>query len=317
MDYGQILSRSWRITWENKFLWVLGFLAALTRASSNFNSSSNYSETGPESIEQIVQASALLIGLCCIVFIIGIALWLLSLAARGGLISAVSQIDNGEIVTLGGAFRAGTERIMSLVGMSLILYLPLILVVFVVAVGFGFFIAGSVGGTAVFMEDSAAAMEEVFAAGIGLMVLCLCGLMCVFMLVGVVINFINAFAFRGVMLRGLGAIEAISHGWQVFRNNVGEVLLLSLLFLGITILYGFAAAIVMIPASLVLFVPLLGTAFAGGSMGGLEMLMLAGGGLCLGLLGAVLYSILTTWQSAAFTLAYDEWTNKEKELKVV
>jgi hypothetical protein len=32
----------------------------------------------------------------------------------------------------------------------------------------------------------------------------------------------------------------------------------------------------------------------------------------MGLVGAALYSVLITWQSATFTLAYEEWTGKEK-----
>ena len=46
MDYGEIITRAWNITWKNKFLWVLGFLAALTSIGSNSNSIQNsYNES--------------------------------------------------------------------------------------------------------------------------------------------------------------------------------------------------------------------------------------------------------------------------------
>lgn len=315
MDYGQILSRSWRITWNHKFLWVLGFLAALTRVSSG-SSNVNYSpsDTSAESIEQMMQLSALLIGLCCLFLVIGLVLWLLSLAAKGGLITAVARLDNGETVTLGDAFRAGTARIGTLIGMNLALLLPIILIAALsLAATFALF-AGS-GITFASLAEEPAAAGDALAAAFGLFFFCFCGLLCGLILLGVFLQFISAFAYRGIMLQGLGAIESISHGWQVFRANVGEVLLLALLFFAIGIGFGLAVGVVLFPLTLLLVVPIIGMGMSGGTPGVLEILFLVGGSLCLGILGAALASILTTWQSAAFTLAYQEWTSKGEQLK--
>ena len=37
MDYGNLLKRSWDIVWHNKFLFILGFLAALGSGGTNGN----------------------------------------------------------------------------------------------------------------------------------------------------------------------------------------------------------------------------------------------------------------------------------------
>ncbi|MCL4261713.1 MAG: hypothetical protein KJ069_00790 [Anaerolineae bacterium] len=310
MDYGQILSRSWQITWKNKFLWVLGFLAALTRISSNTSSyQTNSSEMTPEAVEQMMQGMALLVGLGCLFLLIGVALWLLSLAAKGGLITAVSRIDNGERVTLGEAFSAGLSRISTLVGMNLLLYLPIFLIVVVSVVGAITLLAGS-GITFASFADEPSAAGEALAATFGLIFFCFCGLICGLVLLGILLQFINAFAYRGIMLRGLGAIASLSHGWQVFRSNFVEVLLLSMLFFVISIAFGMAVAVVLAPLALILFVPMMAMASGGSTPGTAEIFLLSGGALCLGILGAALASVLTTWQSAAFTLAYQEWTGK-------
>jgi hypothetical protein len=317
MDYGQILSRSWRITWNNKFLWVLGFLAALTRVSSN---SSSYqfdsSSMGPEELEQMMQGVALLVGLGCCFLLIGLVVWLLSLAAKGGLITAVSRIDNGERVTLGEAFSAGLSRILTLVGMNILLYLPIFLIVVVSVAGAITLLAGSGITFASFAEEPSAA-GEAMAATLGFIFFCFCGLICGLILLGVFLQFINAFAYRGIMLRGLGAIASLSHGWQVFRHNFVEVLLLSMLFFVISIGFGMAMVVVLAPLAVIMFVPMMAMASNGSTPGAAEIFLLTGGAVCLGILGAALASVLTTWQSAAFTLAYEEWTGKAGTVEAV
>lgn len=311
MDYSELISRGWRITWNNKFLWVLGFLAALGSASSNFSSSgSNFSQQAsdanlsPEMIAGIGAAAAL-IG--CVALVVGLVFWLLSLVSRGGLISAVARIDDGEKVTLGEAFGAGTGKIGPLVGMSLLLWLPFIVLTILGVVGAIIGIAASAGGAAATGAFESGDPGAIVGA-LGIFFACFGIMFCLLVPVGLVLQFVYAFAIRGLMLQGLGVMDSIRHGWQVLRANLNEILLLALLFFVIGLLYGIAVAIVILPLSLVLIVPIMGVGMAGGDFGGAEIALLVGGGICLGILGAVLNSILTTWRSATFTLAYREFT---------
>jgi hypothetical protein len=193
--------------------------------------------------------------------------------------------------------------------MNFLLLLPIMTAV-IIGIGGMFFILAGSGITAAAMVEEPALLEETFAAGIGIFLFCFCGLICGMVLIGFFIQFINAFAFRGIMLQGQGAIESISHGWQVFKKNLGEVLLLSLIFLGIGFLFGMALAIVMVPLALVMILPLVALMTEGGGMAIGSLIVLMGSVLCLGIIGAGFNSVLTTWQSASFTLAYQEWINK-------
>mgnify|MGYP006921585503 CR=1 FL=1 len=310
MDYGQIVSQGWKITWENKYLWVLGFLAALT--SSRSNSSSNYSNNvNPETFdpEQLALLGGAMVAVICFAMVIGLILWVVGLVARGGLITAVYKISNGKQMTLGQAFSAGTERIWSLIGMNLLLAIPTIIFI---AIVFGFVMLTFVGaGAAAFQQGAggSGSFEEMFGAGLGLGFVFLMLLCCVFIIVAIVINFINAFAYRGIMIHKMGVMQSISHSWNLLNKNFGEVLALSILFGLIGIGFSMLVAMIFVPIALVVMAPVIAGSVSGDLSAGTFVYMM-GAGLCLGVFGALITSILVTWQSATFTLAYKEWTKK-------
>jgi hypothetical protein len=70
----------------------------------------------------------------------------------------------------------------------------------------------------------------------------------------------------------------------------------------------------MVPLSLIVFAPMITSAFVDGSMGGLSMAWSIAGGLCLGIFGALFMSVIQTWMSAIWTLAYKEFTGKSPDL---
>jgi hypothetical protein len=53
--------------------------------------------------------------------------------------------------------------------------------------------------------------------------------------------------------------------------------------------------------------------FRDGTMGGMNIAWTIGGSLCLGIFGAMLMSVVQTWSSAVWTLAYKEFTGKDPE----
>lgn len=315
MDYGKIVSQGWKITWENKYLWVLGFLAALT--STRTNSSYNYSSSDFDptifSPEQIAAISGVVMALACLAVLVGLLLVVVGLVARGGLITAVYKISTGKEMTLRQAFAAGVGKIWPILGMNLLLYLPFILMGIVIFVAVMIMFAGALG-TAVsydtlMLEEWDTATMESLVAGLGMVLICLMLLCCVLFILGIALNFINAFAFRGIMIQDMGVMESLSHSWQLIKQNFSEVLILSLLFLIIGIIYGILTGFVLLPIVFIGMVPLLGILASGEFTGG-SLAYLMGFGICVGILGAVLMSIITTWQSATFTLAYKDWVQK-------
>jgi len=310
MNYMDTLRRGWQLTWNNKWLWLLGFLAALG-GGGGIGSSSNWSTDAstvtpgttpniePGMIAAIIGGAALLF---CIAFIVGILLWLVSLASKGGLITSVAELDRGQPSSFGRAFRQGWAKLLPLVGMTVLLFLiPVILFIILVA-GFA--------GTAVAALAAGASADSNALGGIlgtaGIIFVCLS---CFLLLLSLVLNLIYPFAYRGIMLRDLPVVDSLRHGWRVLRENLGEILLLGLLFFIVNLIISFVAAFLI--------------GLVGVSSGMLSLLMSGGeptttqlvgagvGMLATFVIFAIISAIFVAWRSATFTLAYQQWTGKE------
>ena len=324
MDYGKLFRRSWEIVWQNKFLFILGFLAALGGSSGgNSGSNFNFSVPGPggsgsdpfptdmfaEVADFWAQYGGLILGLLCFFFILGIVFWLVRLAAQGGLIESVDRIEAGEKMTFGTAFSAGVGRIGGLVGLNLLLNAPFIIFGLIFA-GFGLsFFASAIQGDGAMMN----APERLLA------IFGVCGglIACLLVPLGLLVLIVQPFAQRGLMLKQLGVVASIRHGWQVVRDNVGDVILLGIAFLVIGFLFGLVTLVVAVPFAFLSFGPFLLDAFQGNefNFGTTEIVSLAFGGICLGLVGAAVNSILTAYRSATVTLAYQQFTQKDGSQK--
>ena len=325
MDYGNLLKRSWNIVWNNKFMFVLGFLAALGSGGSGGggNSNFNFSNSGsndlnlpPEFAANIerywAQFAGVVVALVCFFIILGIVFWLLSLVGQTGLISAASRIDSGETVTLGEAFGEGTAKLGKMVGLNLVLYGPFLLFGLIV---FGVFAA--LLGPAVAAEFSGTGGNfDAVAGAIGGFTICFGILACLIVPLSILVNIIYPFAQRGLILQDQGIMESIRHGWKVIRENVGDVLLLIILFLVIGVAFGIVAAIVLIPLALLIFLPNILTMVNSGTLEMANIIFLIGGGICLGLLGAAINSIMIAFRSTTVTLAYHEFINKTGKVVV-
>jgi hypothetical protein len=308
MDYGKILSRAWRIVWENKWLFVLGFLAALGSGGSGGGSSNFRSpapgDFGPEfsgDFSQVFgQLAPFIVGLVCFFFLLAIVLWLLRLVGEAGMIASVDRIEAGEKFTLRDGFRAGTSYLKSMVGLSLVLYAPFILAGLIITVVAISFVITSLGGG-----------EELAASSFGLAALCLIPLACILAIAGLVVAFVYPMAQRGIIIEGLGVMDGIRRGWQVLRENLVEIFLLALIFVVVGVLVGIATVIVALPLALLFILPAVFTAIEGGTA-------FTAGTIILGVIGVITFillaaaisSIVRAFQSAAFTLGYHHWAGK-------
>ena len=317
MDYGNLLRRSWDIVWHNKFLFVLGFLAALGGGGSNggggntgFNFDSG--DVPAEIIEQLQQFWAqfgpLVIGLACLGFIIAIVFWLIRLTAQGGMISAVSQIETGEKVTFGQAFAAGTSKLGRMVGLNVIMY-GLFTLLGLLAAGFALGTVGAAIG-AELAGASSADVEALFGS-LGVFGICVACLFCLLVPLLILVTAVYPFAQRGVILQDLGAVDSIRHGWEILKANTSDVVLLIILFIVLGIVFGVVTAIVLLPLAVFTLLPGVLRMVDSGAVQALDIVMLVGGGICLGLVGAAVNSIMVAFRSTAVTLAYQEFIGKK------
>ncbi|MCB9421853.1 MAG: hypothetical protein H6667_18780 [Ardenticatenaceae bacterium] len=321
MDFGSLLKRSWNIVWNNKFLFVLGFLAALGSGGTNgngggrgnFNYNFGPNDVPAEILDQLqrfwTQYGALVIGLVCLGIIVSIILWLVRLVAQAGLISSVARIEAGEKVTFSEAFAAGVGKLGRVIGVNVVMYGPFTLFGILAGIA-GLATAGAAIGSAV-NGASNADIEAMF-GGIGIFWVCIGCIGCLIVPLVIFVTAIYPFAQRGAVLQDLGVIESIRHGWQVLKANTSDVILLIVLFIVLGIVFGLATVIVLLPFALVSLGPgLASLMMSGGSFDTGNILLLAGGGICIGLVGAAVNSIMVAFRSTAVTLAYQEFTNKK------
>jgi len=309
MDYLDTIKRGFAHTWNNKFLWALGFLAALGSGSgfSNSNYSFNSGDTAALgqwlTPERMAALTGGLIAFSCVAVIVGLILWLVSLGARGGLIGAVAQLEQGTAKpTFRSAFGMGWKKVGRLALMTLALFaIPFILVILLV-VGF-IALAGGAALMSAGMEDPTA-----IGAGIGGLALVFVCLMCLMIPFFLALSFIYPFAFRGIILRDLGVMDSIRHGWQTLKQHLGEIILLALAFFLINIIILIVALAILVPVGLAVGVPLVALS---GSDASVLQGVLAVLGIVVGLVVfALISAIATAWQSSTFTLAYLQWTGK-------
>ena len=327
MDYGNLLRRSWDVIWNHKFMLVLGFLAALGSGAGGGGggNNANYTldgsefenmpfETIPEISENIVAimaaAGAIVAGLLCFLFIIGIILWLVRLTAQAGMIDAAYRLDAGEKMTFGEAISAGWHKLGRMVGLNIVLFgafFLLMMIVFALLAMMGLGVGATAAGGVASEGDIGALIAGL---GAGLVAL-ICCLMCVLMLVAIVVNVLYPFAQRAAVLEDMGVIASIGRGWQVIKENLAEVIILVLLFLLLGFVVGAVTFAVMIPLAALAFIPMGVRLFSGGTLEALDIVLASGGLLCMIVFGAAINAIYVAFRSSAVTLAYGEFTSKQ------
>jgi len=244
MDYSSLLSRAWNIVWEHKFLILLGVLVTLSGigGGSGVSSGADF-EWGygdfpftppPEMLDWEITALPALTVVAVILFVglalvIGIALWVVSTIARGGLIAGASAVDAGTPSSFAQAWSAGWQKGWRLLGIGVLPALPgLILLV----AGLG--LAGVFAGLYSLLGDSA-----VLPPNAGLVAI-LAVLACILVPIALVLSLLRTFANRACVLEDLGVFESYRRGVSVLLENVGPALILFLLQVAISIGLGIA-----------------------------------------------------------------------------
>ncbi len=305
LDFADVLTRAWRLTWKHKILWIFGILAGLGRGGgggggNNFQFDQSNFDFGPggpnlppnlerqfEGLDPNV-VIALGIGLVCLGLLIAIVFFVLQVIGRGGLIGGLVRADASGAVTFGEAWAVGVRKFWTLFIIGLVIGIPLLIVVLILIV------PTILLGAATF--------------GIGL--LCLIPVICVVVILAVAAGIFGYFAQLAAVIEDLNWSAAFSRAWQVIRANLGNIIILGLIVLVIGGILGF---VIGLPFLLIVAPALLAVA---GVAGGSQALTAAGIGLALACcavylpIAIVLSGVLETWTTAAFTLAYQKFTGE-------
>lgn len=280
MDYGKLLGRAWTILLENKYLLVLGILVALT--GGNTGSSVNYQGSSGE-FEEILGgapimeqfeawmgvAAAAVVGLICIAFVVFLLLWAVSQVASGGLIAAVETIEDDKESSLGESWRAGWHRKWTLIGIGLVLFIPILLLILIM-IGVALILFGAaLGDGAMFSENLA----------LGSIIAGFIAILCIAVPVILLFNLWSALAYRACMLEETGVWASYRRAWRVLLDNIGPVLIIILIRIGVGI-------VLLVPTFIVSLICLLWPVLL------------------------VLQGAVTAYFSTVWTLAWREWTNE-------
>ena len=297
MDYGEVLRKTWDISWRNKGLWLLGILAGCNASGrGNFGSSSSGARSynfdspdfrrydgGPFSEDTFgIQEEILIpiiLGLICLALLIALVVFVLGVIGQGGLIAGFKRADDGADVSFAEAFGDGMQNFWKLLGIRI-----------------AFFIAGFVLVITLILGTVIIGI-----ATFGLGLLCLIPLICLLIPLGLGVDSYIILTMVAAVEEELGVFESFGRSWTTLKENIGPVLVMILiLIIGFGVL-GFLLALpfigIVVPAMM-------------GVIVGSDLAVASGVAITLFCLMAaipvliVLYGLLTTYATGAWTLTY-------------
>jgi hypothetical protein len=303
MNYGEVLTRAWKIIWKFKVLWIFGILASCGTGGSgggnNFSYQFSRGDLPPQFQQLFVNSDqffnnywwiiGLLICLTCVLVMVAI---FLSTIGRIALIKGTLRAETGaERIGFIDLFNASTPYFWRVFGLSLLLFL-----VFFVTIMFGVLI---------FM---AAAM-----ATLGIALICLLPLCCLMIPVMWAVSVILEQAYIAIVVEDRGVIEGLVRGWEVVKTHWEPMLIMALILI-------FGGAIVGFIISIPLFIILFPLFFMLGISGGSNMAPLAVGGICFLIYLPVLIlasGIIKAYVQSAWTLTFLRVTGSGPAAEVV
>jgi hypothetical protein len=293
MNFGEVLSRAWNITWKYKVLWIFGLLASLAGGGSNLNT--DYRMQGDQFPSQFGQNGgfenlpAWAIGLLLLAVLVMVVVFvLLGTLGRAGLARGAWLADSGEqrlgFNHLFAESRAYFSRVLVLGILSF-------------AVGIGLLIL--------------IAIPTVLAAALtgGVAVLCFLPFLCVLIPVFLALSLIFDLGTIAITGENLGVMDGLRRGWEVFRANLGVMIALAVVLWIAGAVVNFIVALPM----LAVMTPLIAGVMLGGGWG-----ELATGSLVVTVILFLLYlpvllavkAVLTTYVTTSWTLAFRRLTGR-------
>lgn len=312
-NFGEVLSRAWQIIWKHKVLWIFGILASCSRGGTRFNFNQSVRGEGsdfgglPPQLQQLFETISenmttfivIAVAVTCVFWILVIFLGILG---RIGLIRGTSQVDGGaEHLVFGQLFSESLPYFWRMLGLSLLVSLPIVIVVAVMVAAI------------VVISMSASQGSDASVAGLLTMVPLLIGCFCLLIPVMFVIGMIARQAENAIVLEDARVFPSISRGWDVFRNNLGIILLTAIILAVISVVVGFVIAL---PVFIVVLPAMIG--FMAGQAQDLTPLYFMIGLLCLyAPISLLLNGIAIAYVESAWTLTYLRLTRPQASAPVI
>ncbi len=295
MDLGEVLSRAWQIVWKNKALWIFGILASCSGGGGGGGGNSGYQFSQGEVPNNLGGTfnnlqdwqTALIIGAVILfVLLVIVLVTFLSTIGRIGLIKGTLDAEAGaESLPFGELFSASMPYFWRVFGLNLLVGVALAVI--------GIIIAGII------------LFFTVITVGLGL--ICLIPLICLLIPLAWLIQVVLEQANIALVVEDLGILDALRKGWDVFRENLGIMVVM-----GLILVLGAGIVSLLIAAPLVAVVfPIVTGAVVGTNQA-------IGGGLLFAVLCFVTYlpvllvlgGILRAYVGSAWSLTYLRLTGR-------
>jgi len=309
-NFGEVLTRAWQIIWKYKVLWIFGILAGCSRGGGG-GSGGGGGNTGFETqapdlppqlerwfriiAENATQYILIAITVLCLIWIVVL---FLGTIGRIGLIRGTAQAEGGAgKLIFGQLFSESTPYFWRMFGLSLVIGLPVLILVAILIAGLLSFIVP----LSVSSEIGNDTPRLGFLAVIPFFAACICLLVPVMLVVGLIVRQ----AENAIVLEDLGVFPALSRGWEVFRRNLGPIILMAVILAVIGIVAGL---IIAIPVFIIIF-PTMVAFFLGEARNWTPMVIMS---VCICIyipISIVLNGILTSYIESAWTLTYMRLTN--------
>ncbi len=216
MQYGEVLSKAWKIIWKYKVLWIFGILASLGTGGGGGGSGgggSNYSggnETFPQfeqfshQVENWVSQNWWVIGVIIMAVVVLVLLVIvLSTYGRIGLARGAWQADEGkEELTFGELFAASSRYFWRIILLSILIFVMWLALILVLM------------------------FPVVITAGIAM--ICLFPVFCLLVPLAWIVNLVIEQAVVAIVGEDLGVMDGLKRGWEVFRAHIAEMLIMGL-----------------------------------------------------------------------------------------
>jgi len=297
MNIGEVLSNAWKIIWKHKVLWIFGILAGCSGGGggSAGNSGISYQGEAPAEVQpffdQFANLPGWLIalivgGIVILMFLLVVLVIFLGTVGRIGLIHGTQQVEQGaERLSFGEVFRGSLPYFWRVFGLNLLFGLAAFFAILVLVIAYAIFTVATLG--------------------VGLLCLpLLCVLIPLGWLVGVYLEQVNL----AMVIENLGIPAGVQRGWEVFRNNLGTMIIMGLiLYLGVSLIGGLLIAL---PIGLIVVPALIGV------MAGTDVFKQSGFVLAAICFVAylpvliVLNGVLRAYIESAWTLTYLRLTGK-------
>ncbi len=232
MDFGEVLQSAWKIIWKHKVLWIFGIFAGCSRGGGGGGGGggrgngfpnnpgggvSPYANGATQFADWIQTHPWVIVLFILVVLLIIVLALLLGTMGRIGLIRGTAQADAGaEHLGFGQLWDESRPYFWRIFLLSLLIFVALLIVLVpLIALGVTF---------------------TALTLGIGL--LCMLPLFCILVVAFWALGLVVQQAELAIVIENLGIEAGLRRGWQVFRSNLGPMLIMWLILGVIGVIVG-------------------------------------------------------------------------------